>query len=79
MSWILIDDALPEVNQEVYYYFDVVGVWKGTYEGIDDTCGLPAFSSKGGFLVGDVTHWQPAKINGILVDKPKEPSKIEKN
>ncbi len=52
--WIPCSERMPSVGQKVWYYFDVVGVHYGQYDG-DDT-----FSGRSGFLCGDVTHWMSA-------------------
>lgn len=56
-SWILVDDALPNVGQDVWYFFEVTGVSAGQYWGSED--GLATFGGARGFLGGDVTHWMP--------------------
>jgi len=68
MEWIKVEDRLPEKGEKVFYYFEHVGVWKGEYRGM--TSFGPQFGSKeGGFLTGDVTHWQPS----IGQDDPESP------
>lgn len=64
-QWMDINDHVPEIDQEVLYYFESTGVSLGVYNGVDDqnpdfgNCGH-VFSSRDGFLTGDVTHWMPA-------------------
>jgi hypothetical protein len=43
---------LPEVDSDVFYFFEFTGVSKGQYYG--GNC----FGGNRGFLTGDVTHWQ---------------------
>lgn len=63
--WISTEDKMPEVGQKVWYYFDRVGRWRGTFDGYYvDSEGiewkdLHMFSGEYGFLTGDVTHWMP--------------------
>lgn len=65
-NWIHINDRKPDVNQKVFYFFILLGTYRGVYEG-DDT-----FSSEYGFLQGDVTHWAPADDSIEFV--PNSPS-----
>ena len=64
MEWISVKDKLPEEDQEVWYYFDAVGVHKGKYTGRLYFIGKEShfsntFYGKSGFLTDDVTHWMP--------------------
>ena len=36
--WIKCEDKMPEVGQKLWYYFDVVGSHRGTFDGyyVDD-------------------------------------------
>ena len=62
-NWISVDDKMPEVGQNVWYYFDIVGChrgkFKGYYEDDDDGVRLDMhiFANDYGFLTGDVTYW----------------------
>lgn len=83
MNWIHINDQKPEDGQNVFYFFDVFGVYKGKYQksnyyvGHDDieSCWCDCFYGKKGFLTDDVTHWMPAPIDeewdGVLPDVPE--------
>ena len=57
--WIPCSERLPEKDQRVLYYFEHVGIHAGRFKG--GTCHGDALftSTTGGFLTGDVTHWQP--------------------
>lgn len=67
-KWIHIKDQKPQEEQDVFYFFEVLGVYKGKYqkvnyyEGHDDIepCWGDCFYGKSGFLTDDVTHWMPA-------------------
>jgi len=54
-AWIACKDRMPEHDQKVIYYFDVVGMHFGKYDAESNT-----FYGSGGFLWNDVTHWMPA-------------------
>lgn len=67
VEWVAVRDELPEENQEVFYFFDVVGVSRGHYLG---ECEIGSvFTGDKGYLSGDVTHWQP----DVGQDKPEYP------
>jgi hypothetical protein len=68
-AWIAVEDALPEVGQSVWYFFEVTGVTDGHYHGLED--GLHTFGGKRGFLGGDVTHWMPKEAS---VEPPAPPA-----
>ena len=34
MTWINVNDKLPEVGEKCWYFFDLVGSHRGWYEGI---------------------------------------------
>ena len=55
-NWISMKDKKPEEGQEVWYYFDVVGVHCGRYHLSEDG---DLFIGLNGFLTDDVTHWMP--------------------
>ncbi len=58
VRWIDARVRLPRPGQEVVYYFEVTGATHGRFE--RGTCQADAlFSSRMGFLTGDVTHWMP--------------------
>lgn len=70
--WIKIEDKVPEVDQDVWYFFDIVGVHKGKYYGADWSdygCGHE-FGGDNGFLGGDVTHWMPCNKNSSRPERP---------
>jgi len=71
-NWILVKDKLPKKGQKVFYYFDVVGVFAGKYNGIIDEEDVYGhhFSGENGWLVGDVTHWMPRE--GDELPEPPE-------
>lgn len=52
-GWIPVSERMPEKGQKVFYYFDIVGVHAGYYDG-DNTF---VNENGGGWLTGDVTHW----------------------
>ena len=70
MNWIHINDQRPENEQDVFYFFEVLGVYKGKYERsqypeeLFDEGHEPVFGNtfygKKGWLTDDVTHWMPA-------------------
>jgi len=81
-EWISIIDAQPEIDQDVFYFFEELGVYKGKYkqvnyyegaEEVDPIYGDCFYGSKG-FLTDDVTHWMPAPTDeewdGKLPDIP---------
>jgi len=89
-NWIRIKDQKPEDGQDVFYFFDVLGVYKGRYlrkeypremfeEGTEPVYG-DCFYGKKGFLTDDVTHWMPAPTDGewdkVLPDGPEDYVKI---
>ncbi|WP_241597696.1 DUF551 domain-containing protein [Rosenbergiella epipactidis] len=53
MRWIKFSDKEPKVGEAVLYYFEIMGIDVGTYEGD----GLFVHKSGRNFLTGDVTHW----------------------
>lgn len=66
--WKKTDNGtMPEVGQRVWYYFDKVGTWRGTFEGYYVSekgvtyKGMHIFvnDEKTGWLTGDVSHWHP--------------------
>ena len=68
-AWIKVEKELPKEDQEVFYYFDVVGVHQGKYMG---QCEIGSvFGGDSGVLSGDVTHWQPYTGQ----ERPKDPDK----
>ena len=70
MSWIKVQDRLPEEKQDVIYYFKETGVHCGRFKKEPDPAGqdftYDCFYGLDGFLCDDVTHWMP------LPDAPKE-------
>ena len=64
-NWISVEDYLPKLNQKVWYYFELLGKFKGTYGGLHENReGMSIFYNDDGFLTGDVTHWLPCKNKG---------------
>jgi len=63
--WIDVNERLPKVGENVWYYFEIVGIHRGWYEGIyvdaDGTeyPSMHVFACDYGWLTGDVTHWHP--------------------
>lgn len=57
-GWISVEERLPEIGQDVLYYFNIVGMHLGKFYGGRDASNAQ-FGSSRGFLTGDVTHWQP--------------------
>jgi len=63
--WIDVNERLPKVGENVWYYFEIVGIHRGWYEGIYvDDYGteypdMHVFACDYGWLTGDVTHWHP--------------------
>jgi hypothetical protein len=84
-KWISMEDQKPEAGRELYYFFEVLGVYKGKYErnaypvefGVDEN-GDPYYSDcfygEKGFLGDDVTHWQYAydAEEGFMPDVPED-------
>ena len=60
MTWIKIDDKLPEEGQRVIYYFEKTGIDIGRFsqEFIQPMKGN-TFHGHGGWLTDDVSHWMP--------------------
>jgi len=62
-NWLDIQDHVPDIDQDVLYYFEGVGIGLGTYKGVDNTpeWGLlgHVFAGDSGWLTDDVTHWLP--------------------
>ena len=62
-EWNRVEDVMPNVGDKVWYYFNVVGSHRGTFDGyyVDsegiEWKGMHMFSNDYGFLTGDVTHW----------------------
>lgn len=69
-EWVKVSDKLPEENQKVFYFFSTLGAFAGVYDGLDEDLQLPCFSSKLGFLCGDVTHWMPRDEDDKMPDYP---------
>ena len=68
-EWIKIEDEVPDLNQIVWYFFDVVGVHGGNYYGLGEIG--HEFGGDYGYLSGDVTHWMPYEIGQSRPEKPK--------
>ena len=63
-GWVSMSDRLPEVDLEVWYYFEITGVNYGKM--LSGTCQADAvFGGRKGFLTGDVTHWMYAPLPPI--------------
>lgn len=79
-TWINMSDRKPTHGQEVYYYFEPVGVHKGKYkrkelpEELFNQKGImvDVFYGGGGWLTDDVTHWMPIENTTVFPpDRPK--------
>ena len=68
-EWIKIEDEVPDLNQIVWYFFDVVGVHKGNYYGLGEIG--HEFGNDYGYLSDDVTHWMPYETGQSQPEKPK--------
>ena len=87
MNWIHIKDQRPEDGQDVFYFFEVLGVYKGKYsrteypkelfeEGTEPVYGDTFYGEKG-WLTDDVTHWMPlnrvtAEMDDYLPAPPED-------
>ncbi|MFA5670197.1 MAG: DUF551 domain-containing protein [Balneolaceae bacterium] len=82
-NWIPVSKQLPEEDDEVFYYFKLVGVHAGyfTYDIMDPEIfdydveeeGLyisQIFYGPSGILSDDVTHWMPRKKGDSLPTPP---------
>jgi hypothetical protein len=59
-QWHRITDTAPDDHAQVWYYFDLLGVFAGRYESMKDTTfGRHCFIGSRGYLIDDVTHWMP--------------------
>ena len=64
-SWIDVNERLPKVGQDCWYYFEPVGRHRGKFHGLyeDENGktweGMHIFATDYGWLTGDVTHWHP--------------------
>lgn len=72
--WLRIEDHVPQVDQEVWYYFEVTGVSKGHFYFSEPEPGwkMKCFGSNDGWLCEDVTHWMPVEWSDDKPDPPKE-------
>jgi hypothetical protein len=79
-TWVSMSERKPEQGQEVYYFFEHVGVHKGKYERqeldekIFDQKGImvDVFFSGKGWLCDDVTDWMPVENTTVFPpDKPR--------
>ena len=58
--WNKCEDKLPQVGEKCWYYFELLGKFRGVYDGLyEDREGMSIFYNDDGFLTGDVTHWHP--------------------
>ena len=79
MNWIDIKDQKPKEEQEVFYFFEVLGVYAGKYKSVEldeEFIGqkgiyMDCFYGEGGFLCDDVTHWRPRSEGDEFPDVPK--------
>ncbi len=70
MKWIKVKDELPENSaQDLFYYFDAVGVFEGHFYGLEPDGYV--FGGKSGWLTGDATHWMPRKEGDELPGVPE--------
>lgn len=76
MTWINAMERLPEHGQEVWYYGEHLGVWRGRYEYHEDSLASPHL-----FICGespgmcdrmDAPWWMP--LNGNEGSRPSEPT-----
>jgi hypothetical protein len=64
-NWISVEEKLPEIGGKCWYFFDLLGMHRGFYDGLyvdedgEEWPGLHVFYNDTGFLTGDVTHWHP--------------------
>lgn len=60
-KWISIKNILPKEGQEIYYFCNFLGIFKGEYQYIERSYGNShKFISKHGILdADDVSHWMP--------------------
>lgn len=67
MNWVHINDRLPEEDRPLFYFFEVLGVYRGKYEkyeypteftGTEEPVYGNTFYCEKGFLTDDVTHWR---------------------
>ncbi len=59
-QWLDINEHVPEVGQQVIYYFEESGMWLGNYRGYEDSNNEKhVFDSDGEWAVDQVTHWIP--------------------
>lgn len=66
-AWIAVSEKVPKPGQAVVYYSPQCGAWVGKYDG-KGRFGHK-FSSFGGYLEGDVTHWFPMPGKPRLIPK----------
>jgi uncharacterized protein YbaR (Trm112 family) len=82
MNWIDIKDQKPEEDRELFYFFEVLGVYRGKYEqseyppelfeeGTEPVYGNSFYGSHG-FLTDDVSHWMyvDGHVEGYLPPVP---------
>jgi hypothetical protein len=82
MSWILMSDRKPVIDQKVWYYFHIPDenaggftiLEHGTYH-CDDGFDIFVSHKEDGVLVNDVTHWQPYEEDGQPLFWNERPSK----
>ena len=79
-TWVKMSERKPEHGQEVYYFFNIVGVHRGFYElqELQEEIFGPGYmvdvflqKDGFGFLTDDVTHWMD--IDDCSVFPPDEP------
>ena len=59
MEWISVKDRLPELGQELIYWFPPFSkAYIGRFGGGDSPASVHFYSNQG-FSTGDVTHWMP--------------------
>lgn len=78
-KWTSVKDALPEEDEKVYYYFDILGIFPGKFLGLENMAvedepeiNVPCFGGSYGFLTGDVTHWMPREDGDEEPDYPPD-------
>ena len=74
--WIKIDEKAPKENQKVFFYFEKIGVERGIFRFVyTDQMKIASFYSLNrGWLIEDITHWQPDDGRFVF---PEQPTKQE--
>ena len=65
MKWIKVEKRVPQKDENCWYYFELLGMFRGQYGGVlvdehgKEMPGYHIFYNDEGFLTDDVTHWHP--------------------